>query len=164
MEVNLIMVLAWIFESFCSQKLKCFLFLFLIFSLSRWDQSGNLNAYKGHFFISIWPPGSQKMDVSGLLSGPNQYYSTDKYPQQRGNWPGLQESVPLSQLKFYFPVLAWAAITKDCRNPLEAQWVKDPALSLLWLWSLLWHRFDPWPRYFCMLQVGPEKKKINTVD
>ena len=26
---------------------------------------------------------------------------------------------------------------------LVAQQVKDPVLSLLWLWSLLWCRFDP---------------------
>ena len=24
--------------------------------------------------------------------------------------------------------------------------VKDPALSLLWLGSLLWRQFDPWPQ------------------
>ena len=24
------------------------------------------------------------------------------------------------------------------------QWVKDPALSLLWLRLQLWHRFNPW--------------------
>ena len=30
-------------------------------------------------------------------------------------------------------------------------------LSLLWL--LLWHRFDPWPRNFCMPQVQPKRKK-----
>ena len=27
---------------------------------------------------------------------------------------------------------------------LVAQWVKDLALSLLWLRSLLWYKFDPW--------------------
>ena len=31
-----------------------------------------------------------------------------------------------------------------------AQWVKDPALSLLWFGSLLWYRFHPWLRNFCM--------------
>ena len=25
-----------------------------------------------------------------------------------------------------------------------AQWVKYPALSLQWPWSLLWHTFAPW--------------------
>ena len=39
-----------------------------------------------------------------------------------------------------------------------AQQVKDPALSLLWLWLQLWRRFHPWPRNFCMLQVRSEKE------
>ena len=25
------------------------------------------------------------------------------------------------------------------------QWVKDPALSPLWLWLPPWHGFNPWP-------------------
>ena len=29
------------------------------------------------------------------------------------------------------------------RSSLMAPWEKDPALSLLWLWSLLWLGFDP---------------------
>ena len=37
-----------------------------------------------------------------------------------------------------------------------AQWVKDPALSLLWLGSLLCCRFNLWPRNFCMPQVQPK--------
>ena len=28
------------------------------------------------------------------------------------------------------------------RSSLGAQWVKDPALSLLWLWLLPWHGFN----------------------
>ena len=44
-------------------------------------------------------------------------------------------------------------------SSLVAQWAKDPVLSLLWLWLLLWHGFDPWPGNFCMLQAGPKKKK-----
>ena len=39
------------------------------------------------------------------------------------------------------------------------QWIKDPALSLLWLRSLLWHRLDPWPGNFHMLQAQPNKEK-----
>ena len=31
--------------------------------------------------------------------------------------------------------------------------VKDPVLSLLWLWLLLWFGFDPWPKGFCPLRV-----------
>ena len=34
-----------------------------------------------------------------------------------------------------------------------AQWVKNPALSLLWL------RFDPWPENFHMLWEGPKKER-----
>ena len=34
---------------------------------------------------------------------------------------------------------------------LGAQWIKDLALLVLWLWSLLWHGFDPWPGNLCML-------------
>ena len=40
--------------------------------------------------------------------------------------------------------------------------VKDLSLSLLWLGSLLWHRFDPWPGNFCMPWVQPPlQKKIK---
>ena len=38
-----------------------------------------------------------------------------------------------------------------------AQQVKDPASSLLWFRSLLWHMLDPWPGNFCMPQVQPKK-------
>ena len=38
--------------------------------------------------------------------------------------------------------------------------VKDPALTLQWLRSLLWHRFDPWPRNIYMLQVSPRPQHI----
>ena len=34
-----------------------------------------------------------------------------------------------------------------------AQRTKDLVVSLQQLWSLLWRRFDPWPRTFHMLQV-----------
>ena len=40
-----------------------------------------------------------------------------------------------------------------------AQWVKDMALSLEWLGSLLWLGFDPWPRNFHVSQAWPKKKK-----
>ena len=39
-----------------------------------------------------------------------------------------------------------------------AQSVKDPALSLQQLQSLLWCRSDPWPGNFCVPQVQPKKK------
>ena len=39
---------------------------------------------------------------------------------------------------------------KTSWNSLVAQWVKDLALSLLWLGLLLWHEFNSWPRNFQM--------------
>ena len=39
-------------------------------------------------------------------------------------------------------------IKNKFRGSLVAQWVKDPSLSLLWLRSLLWRRFHPWPSNF----------------
>ena len=41
------------------------------------------------------------------------------------------------------------------RSSCVAPSVKDLALSQQQLWSLLWHRFSPWPRNFHMLHVGP---------
>lgn len=41
-----------------------------------------------------------------------------------------------------------------------AQWVMDLALALLWLRSLLWLGFDPWPGNFCILWVQPKKKGL----
>ena len=41
------------------------------------------------------------------------------------------------------------------------QWVKDLALSLLWLGSLLWCQFKPWPRNFHMPQVQPKNSKAD---
>ena len=40
-----------------------------------------------------------------------------------------------------------------------AQLVKDLALSLLWVWLMLWRGFDHWPRNFGMLKVWSKKKK-----
>ena len=37
--------------------------------------------------------------------------------------------------------------------------VKDPALSLQWLRSLLWSGFSPWPMTFHMPQVWTKKWK-----
>jgi len=54
--------------------------------------------------------------------------------------------------------------TKEDVEEFMRQWVKDPALSLLWFWSLLWlllllwQEFDPWLRNFYMLQVRPKTK------
>ena len=35
--------------------------------------------------------------------------------------------------------------------------VRDSALSLLWLASLQWHGFDPWPGHFYALWAQPKK-------
>ena len=40
-----------------------------------------------------------------------------------------------------------------------SQWVKDLALSLQQLKSLLWHQFNPLPRNFYMLWAQPKKEK-----
>ena len=48
---------------------------------------------------------------------------------------------------------------KEIGSSLSAQKVKDGALSLQLLGSLLWCRFDPQPRTFHILQVWPKKKK-----
>ena len=45
------------------------------------------------------------------------------------------------------------------RSSLVAQWVKDLALPLQQLGSLLWHMFLYWPGNFHMLQVQSKKKK-----
>ena len=41
-----------------------------------------------------------------------------------------------------------------------ARWVKDLALSLRQLGSLLWGEFDPWPGNFHMLWLRPKRKNI----
>jgi len=45
------------------------------------------------------------------------------------------------------------------------QQIKDLALSLQWLGSLLWHRFSPWPGNVHMPWVKKKKKVffINSV-
>ena len=42
-------------------------------------------------------------------------------------------------------------------SSLVAQQVKDPVLPQLWCRLQLWHRFNPWPGNFHMLQTGPKK-------
>ena len=48
-----------------------------------------------------------------------------------------------------------------------APWVKDPGLSLLWLRSLLWHGFDPWPgtsHATCAAKKERKRKKENKIE
>ena len=46
-------------------------------------------------------------------------------------------------------------------SSLVPQEVKDPALSLQRLGSLLWRRLSPWPGNFHMPQVRPKKKRLG---
>lgn len=65
---------------------------------------------------------------------------------------GLLQSIPI----------LLSAIAYKIRSLLEflvAQRVKKPALSLLKLRSLLWHRSNTWPGNFHMLWEKKEKKK-----
>ena len=43
-------------------------------------------------------------------------------------------------------------------SSLVVQLGKDLMLSLQWLGSLLWCRFNPWPKNFHMPQAWPKKK------
>ena len=45
------------------------------------------------------------------------------------------------------------------RSSFAMHQVKDPVLSLQWLGSLLWCRFNPWPGNFHMPWAQPKKKK-----
>ena len=49
------------------------------------------------------------------------------------------------------------------RSSLAAQQVKDPALPLLRLRSLLWHRFDPWPGKFRMPGVAKGERLLYCI-
>ena len=42
-----------------------------------------------------------------------------------------------------------------------AQWIKDLALSLLWLLLLLWLGFHPWPWNFCAESLAKGKKSTE---
>ena len=65
--------------------------------------------------------------------------------------------------------LPTAAHDSEARNPrggssFVAQWVKDAALSLLWLRPLLWQGFDPWPGNFHMPWVRRRKERERNPD
>ena len=47
----------------------------------------------------------------------------------------------------------------SCGSSLVAQRLEDPALSLLWLGSLLWDWFDPWPEE--LLHASGQKKSLT---
>ena len=71
---------------------------------------------------------------------------------QDGSWSVVRQGIwPKETSRMAFRMLPWAFP--------GGQRTKDPVLSPLGLWSLLWHRFDPWPGQSCMLQMWTEKKK-----
>ena len=49
------------------------------------------------------------------------------------------------------------------RSSLVAKWVKDLALSLLWLWLQQWHRFDLWPGELLLAVNVAKKKKSDNI-
>ena len=50
---------------------------------------------------------------------------------------------------------------KISQSSLVAQQVKDPAVSLLQVGLLLWHRFDTWSGNYNMAQAGSKKTPKN---
>ena len=46
-------------------------------------------------------------------------------------------------------------------SSLVVQRVKDLVVSLLWLWSLLWHKFNSWAGNFRKLQPWPNKPQTK---
>ena len=54
-------------------------------------------------------------------------------------------------------------IRAERRSSLVVQWVKDLALSLVWLELLLWREFNSWPGNFSMTRVHPKKKKKEKI-
>lgn len=52
------------------------------------------------------------------------------------------------------------------RSSHLSQWVNDLALSMQYHGSLLWHRFNPWPRNFCMSWAQPKtwEEKIKEAE
>ena len=70
---------------------------------------------------------------------------------------------PFRTLAWELPYAALVALkskkNKKRDSSLAVQWVKDPMLSLQWLRSLLWHRFNPWPANFHMPWGWPKERK-----
>ena len=64
--------------------------------------------------------------------------------------PAIMEKIKLIDKKISVP---WCS--------LVTQWVKDPALSLQRLGSLLWCGLDPWPGNFHMPWAQPKYKKYR---
>ena len=69
-------------------------------------------------------------------------------------------AAPIQTLAWEPPCASSAVIGKGKKKTSVVEFpaglaVKDPALSLLWFGSLLWHGFNPWPRNFHVLWEQP---------
>ena len=75
-----------------------------------------------------------------------------------GKW---NQDLWLVSFIFGFVMLGWDTM----KTKTGVSWcplVKDPVVLLLWLRSLLWHRFDPWPENLHNVSgVVPSKKKAR---
>ena len=79
------------------------------------------------------------------------YFQTNyKMPAEKSTDNLIEETLYVIS---YFSLVAFKIICLG--SFLVAQLFKDLA-SLLWLGSWLRHRFDPWPRNFCMLWTWPK--------
>ena len=80
---------------------------------------------------------------------------------------GIGQQLQLQPLAWELPYATCVALKRQKKKKkkkvvkmgsfLVTQQVEDLALSLLWVWLLLWHRFNPWTRNFQMPQVRPTK-------
>ena len=80
--------------------------------------------------------------------------------------PALDESSSLLAQVFastliqiqFFPKVKVILLKCKYGVPWLLSGLKGLALSLLWLWLLLWHEFDPWSENFCMPWARSKKK------
>ena len=98
-----------------------------------------------------------------LLKKKRFFYKVSEYPVTTSQfilinddtfflYTSLKKYVRISQGILFCPMQL-----KLLRSSLVVWWVKDLALSLQWLRSLLWCGFDSWTGNFYMLQVQPKK-------
>ena len=69
-------------------------------------------------------------------------------------------NLPLFVLGLWFLATIILIVKTYFRSSLVAQCIKDPVLSLLWLWVQLCHRFDPWPGSSYMYGGGQKKRDL----
>ena len=129
-----------------------------------------MNYYSKNY--SYFPSVFNRVQVSPHLAGAQQ---SEQQEPLRLNENGLQQSQGKGGRKLNGevqlpalgkPCFLWKAVPvtgggkRGQKQELPAgQWVKDPTLSLLWLWLLLWHRFDLWPGNFHIPRAQPKKKR-----